>query len=810
MSAPTRPADRLVGSFGTALTVMLALVATALGLAQSPAVSSSSGPAVNPVTVVGRVLEADGKTPVAAATVALNAQGANYNQADRVLTDAEGRFFFPSVPAGTYPVTVDKPGYQSGAYGQHRPGGSSMPLDLTQGRPPGEITLTVWRSAVLTGRVLDDVGEPMVGVPVRAVRLHFVAGHRQVAEMTKLRTDDRGVYRFTALPPGDYLIALVATVTSEPATYAGAIRLAGDLPHAFLQSMTAVGSAPLVAYEAVTGLTQSPGLLASSALGVPSLPTRQGVWMTYPTTYLPAATALSSATIVQAVSGRVQTLPDLQVRLAASYQVSGEVTSPDGPAAYYAVHLIAADAADAPLFDAATAVTDAAGTFTFFSVTPGQYVVRVVKTPGRAAGGLGVGSAGGDSDARILIMGRGGPSPVPTEPLLSATQAVTVGEHDVPGITLALRAGPRVTGRAQFVGGAPPPSATAWAALAVTLEPANGQAFMAVSPGRFDANGQFATPSSWPTRYLVRATAPPGWTFDRVLYQGRDISESSIDLVSDLDDVVITYIDHPVRISGTVDRADADPSTGVDVVLFPVDPADWTDYGRTSRRVSWWPPAQRARSVCRRRPAASTTWSRLRMIKPPTGGIRRSSDWPPPWPTASRLPTASPWCTRFASGGSHDSSTPTDRCRPVAAPVLDAGPRGRPGSGARDSRDRPGPDARARRAQPTGRRADGHGESWRHRRRHRQASRPPRDGRDRRRHATLPDEHHRPVGSLSLCRPAARPVYSQRRQGGLPEGVVWRDPTEPAGRRHSARRRAGDDGHRAHARARGRHHGHGL
>jgi protocatechuate 3,4-dioxygenase beta subunit len=587
MSAPTRPTRRAIGSLGTALTATAALLATALGLAQSSAVGTSPTQAANPLTVVGRVVEADGKTPVAAATVGLNAPGASFNQADRVLTDAEGRFFFPSVAPGTYPITVDKPGYQSSAYGQHRPGGSSMPLDLTQGRSPGEITLTLWRSAVLTGRVLDDAGEPMVDVPVRAVRLHFVAGHRQVAETTKFRTDDRGVYRFAALAPGDYVLAVVATVTSEPATYAGAIRQEGDLPHAFMQTMTAVGSAPLVAYQAVTGLTQSSGFLASSALGVPSVPTRQGPWMAYATTYLPAATTLSSATIVHAVSGRVQTLPDLQVRLLATYQVSGQVAAPEGPAAYYAAHLIAADAADAPLFDAATAVTDATGAFTFFGVPPGQYLMRVVKTPWPTAGrGLGVGSAGGDSDARILAMGRGGPSPVPTEPLLSATQAITVGEHDVPGIDLTLRVGPRVTGHAQFVGGAPPPSATAWAALAVTLEPANGQAFLAVAPGRFDENGQFATPSSWPTRYVVRATAPPGWTFDRALYQGRDISESSIELASDLNDVVITYIDHPVRVSGTVDRADADPSTGIDVMLFPVDPAGWTDYGRTSRRVS--------------------------------------------------------------------------------------------------------------------------------------------------------------------------------------------------------------------------------
>jgi protocatechuate 3,4-dioxygenase beta subunit len=590
MSDATPQAGRSVRSGRPAMTFTVALLATALGHGQSPSTTPSSGQATSPVTVVGRVVEADGKTPVASAVVAMNAPGAGPNQSDRVLTDAQGRFFFSSVPAGTYPLTVDKPGYLSGAFGEHRPGGISRALDLTQGRPAGEVTLTLWRSAILTGRVLDDAGEPMVNVAVRAARLQFLAGHRQLAVMTKTRTDDRGVYRFSSLSPGDYVLIVAATVTSEPATYAGAIRLEGDLPHAFLQTMTAVGTAPLVAYESVTGVTGSRSMLAASALGVTNVPPRQGAWMAYPTTYLTSATKLSSATVVQAVSGRVQTLPDLQVRLTATYQVSGQVMGPDGPAAYYAVHLVAAEEADGPLFDAATAVTDASGTFTFYGVAPGQYVARVVKTQWPTSGrGLVVASMGGDSDAWIAGQGRGGPTPVPTEPLLAATQAITVGERDLPGITLMLHPGPRVAGHAQFVGSAPQPATTEWATIAVSLEPANGQAFAAVVPGRFDATGQFATPSSWPARYLIRATAPQGWTFDRAVYQGRDVSETPIDLVSDLDDVVLMFTDHPARISGTVERTDAERPDGADVLLFPVDPAGWVDYGRTSRCVRMVP-----------------------------------------------------------------------------------------------------------------------------------------------------------------------------------------------------------------------------
>ena len=582
----TRGCGRFAGHSRLLLTVAASIAATTLNYGQSTSTPPQSQPGP-PVTVVGRVVEADGKTPIASAVVALNMSGSGPAQADRVLTDSNGRFFFPSVKPDAYMMSVSKPGYLDGAYRQYRPGGRQSSLNLV-GSSPGEITLKLWRNAVLTGRIVDDLGEPMVDVAVRAVRLAFIAGHRQVADMTKLRTDDRGVYRFSALTPGAYVIAVVATVTSEPASYEGAVRLQGDLPRAFLQTMTAVGSAPLVEYDAVTGVTGSAGTLATSALGVTSVPPAQGAWLAYPTSYLPAATTLSTARVVQAVSGQSETLPDLQVRLTPTYHVSGELIAPDGPAAYYSVHLVAADAADAPLFDASTAVTDAAGQFTFYGVPPGQYVARVVRTPWPTSGrGLVVASRGNGSDAWIAAQGRGGPMPVPTEPLLAATQAITVGERDVAGMVLNLLPGPRVTGRAEFVGSAPQPTAEAFAAMTVRLEPANGKSFATVFPGRFDDAGTFATPSSWPTRYLMGATAPAGWTLDRAIADGHEMSEVPFDLTSDLKDVVLTFTDHATQITGTIDRADAE--AGADVLLFPVEPAAWVDYGSASRRVRFVP-----------------------------------------------------------------------------------------------------------------------------------------------------------------------------------------------------------------------------
>jgi hypothetical protein len=142
---------------------------------------------------------------------------------------------------------------------------------------------------------------------------------------------------------------------------------------------------------------------------------------------------------------------------------------------------------------------------------------------------------------------------VPKEPLLYADVPVTVGDRSVRNVTVAMRAGPRVRGRAEFQGSAAAPTAAQWSTVGVVLEPTNCQQLAAILPGRFTEDGQFATPSLWPGRYFVRVTNPPaGWTFAGAVYERKDISETALDLSTDIENVV-----PPLRIigrSGTVRR----------------------------------------------------------------------------------------------------------------------------------------------------------------------------------------------------------------------------------------------------------------
>jgi protocatechuate 3,4-dioxygenase beta subunit len=549
--------------------------------------------------LAGRVVDAAGE-PVAGAVVVVrpHTPGATPVRSTPgrivpVRTNDEGRFFFTDLPAGNYQLNVSKPGWLPGAYGRVRPDGAFLPIVLADAQRRTDLAVTLWRPAVITGTVSDDNQEPLIGVEVRAIRLMHIAGRRQMVipqrpeTLARQITDDRGVYRFSELTPGDYLIAVLTSVLSEPPTFAGAIRAAGETPSSYYQTMTAVGTAPIV-FDRATGVAGGGRGLVGSLSNVSGVPATDGPWATYPTTYHPASTTQSGATVIRAVSGEEHAPIDVHVRLVNAWQVSGVLSGPEGPAPWHAVHLVAADTGDVPLVDVGTAVTDAAGAFTFYGVPPGQYIARVVVTP-RPPGNLRLGQAGGTGAIPYITAFSGGPGssvmPLQTDPLLHVSVPLTVSDRPVRGLTLTMSEGPRVRGRIVFEGAAPQLTPEQLQQIAVMPVAANGRENSSVFPGRASADLQFTTPSLWPGRYLLRATAPGGWTLHRAMYQGRDISADALDVNADIDNVVMTFTDKTTKLKGTVQVDSGMSVSDAVVLLFPTEQTSWVDYGKDSRRV---------------------------------------------------------------------------------------------------------------------------------------------------------------------------------------------------------------------------------
>ena len=176
MHLPTRP--RRVAFIALFLTVTIRAVTA------TPQIRTSTAAPEGPRTgmILGQVVDSAG-SPVPEAIVQLTMPAFAFDLPStpkgRVMADGDGRFFFMDLPAGEYFLSASKEGYAAGSYNQRRPSGPSGRVPLREGEKRTDITLRVWKYAVIAGTVVDEAGEPAVGIAVRALVRDIVAGRAQ-------------------------------------------------------------------------------------------------------------------------------------------------------------------------------------------------------------------------------------------------------------------------------------------------------------------------------------------------------------------------------------------------------------------------------------------------------------------------------------------------------------------------------------------------------------------------------------------------------------------------------------------------------
>jgi hypothetical protein len=151
--------------------VIFALAATARLAAQPPAPPRDQRPATPAGTSViqGRVVAGDTGQPLRRARVTFVAPELG-GTPRTTSTDADGRYRVSDLLAGQYTVTVSRSGYLTLRYGQRRPLEQGTPLNVMDTQVVDRVDFSLPRMGVISGRISDEVGEPLEGVTVLALR----------------------------------------------------------------------------------------------------------------------------------------------------------------------------------------------------------------------------------------------------------------------------------------------------------------------------------------------------------------------------------------------------------------------------------------------------------------------------------------------------------------------------------------------------------------------------------------------------------------------------------------------------------------
>ena len=156
--------------------------------------------------IEGQAVNALTGEPLKKVQVTMNNLGGRSNTTPGAVTDAGGRFVIESIDPGRYNVSAERNGFVRFQYGARGPGRPGAPLTLSAGQHMRDLVFRLTPQGVITGKIVDEDGEPVENAQVRAMRYAFVRGKRQMTTPGSASTDDLGEYRVFGLEPGKYYL----------------------------------------------------------------------------------------------------------------------------------------------------------------------------------------------------------------------------------------------------------------------------------------------------------------------------------------------------------------------------------------------------------------------------------------------------------------------------------------------------------------------------------------------------------------------------------------------------------------------------
>ena len=476
---------------------------------QIPARDAATQPATGTGRIEGRVVAADTGVPLRRAQIRIFANEQRVNRL--ASTDADGRYQIRDLPAGRYNINVARNGYVSLQFGQQRPFEPGKPLDLADGQIADRIDFALPRGGVISGRITDEVGEPIAGVGVRALRHQYTpeGTRRLMPAMTQgmfnIQTNDLGEFRLYGLMPGSYIISanpngmgglMVFGGAFGPATIAGAADGSDGFAPTYYPGTASENDAQAV--------TVSTGQETSVSFGL--IPTR-----------------------LSRISGMIRTS---QGQPAANVQFGIRAAAPGNPFGF-------------------GGSTGSDGTFQLMNVPPGEYVLDV--RPRMA----GRGAAASDAEFASMPLTVGGED---------VTNLIVVTGH---GATISGRV--IFEGGTQQTAAQDMPGPMSLRVMFVSTDTNTPMPMMGMADnGAIGPDGQFQL-TSVTGRGTFRVTTSPQWIVKSVRLEGVDITDTphEVRTGAQLSNVEIVVTNVQSTVSGIVRTLAGELAKDYVVVFFP-------------------------------------------------------------------------------------------------------------------------------------------------------------------------------------------------------------------------------------------------
>lgn len=253
--------------------------------------------------IEGTVVSATTGAPLKKATVTLGS-----NKDLTVTTTAEGKFKFENVEPDDYTIKAERVGYLEGP---------ETVLTLKPGENKTDFVVKLTPQGIISGRIVDEDGDPVVGARVAYIRWIAAGEKRFKLEEDSQDVNGEGGFTLTGLSAGTYYLQALPD------------RLLGGKP-----------------------------------------PSED-----FAVTFYPNSLDLTGAgTLTIVPGGEIRNL-EIRMRKSATFRVRGKVSVPQGPGVPSQLSLISQDSAEMAMGTGKSAAIEK-GEFQFEAVPPGSYILQ--------------------------------------------------------------------------------------------------------------------------------------------------------------------------------------------------------------------------------------------------------------------------------------------------------------------------------------------------------------------------------------------------------------------------------------------------